>query len=141
MPAFHPPGRGEEIVFNLLVVDLNVIHGGLNPAVTHEFLNSDEWHPFLDQVAAEGMAELVRGEFDLGQVAVLHQMLVNGGGGKAFELVAEEDMPIFHHRANGQVGFQECERLAGEIHGAFLGVFAKDLHARFGFFEIQVLHF
>ena len=47
--------------------------------------------PAREQVVGEGVAQAVGGQVDLGLLAVAHQALVDGGGGQAVELVAEED--------------------------------------------------
>ena len=79
-PAFQLLGDGKEIRLHFRIVDLNIVHGGLDPAVAHELLDGDHRHALAHQVGAKTMPQLVGREIDFGLLAISGEMLVDGGG-------------------------------------------------------------
>ena len=124
MPALQFLDGGKVILLHLPIVGGDIPLGSANPRMTHQCLYAGDGDGLADQVVGKGVAELVGGHGDARSLAVDHQAYVNGGGGEASLLVAEEEMGG-GIRPHGKVGLQGGYRLARQVEGALLAVFAQ----------------
>lgn len=138
LPFLDLPGGGEIIILDLPVVCHDVYLGGLEPLVTHQFLDAGDGHICVEQVVGERMPELMAGELQPGQLAIMHQAFMDGSGGQTLQLIAEKNVFAGDARTEEQVFAKGEGGLEGKIDRTLPGAFAAHQHSREVFFQIQV---